>query len=66
MTPQEKRLLREVLDLISGEARAARKEAIAFTHEGTETGRWEAFRWRHYAHSLDDIRAIIKDRYNGY
>lgn len=66
MTTEEKRLLRNILELIAGEARAARKEALAFTHEGTELFRWEAFRLRHYAHSLEDIRALLKDRYNGF
>jgi hypothetical protein len=58
--------LREVLDLLNREARSARREAVQHVHNGTETGRWEAFRLRHYSMSVQDVASIIRDYYGGY
>lgn len=56
----------DVLNFLTKEARAARKEALACVATHTETGRWEAFRYRHYAASLEQVRDQLKDYYNGY
>ena len=58
--------LKDVLDFMTKEAKAARKEALGIMAFHNETCRWDAFRMRHYAASVEQVRDMLRDFYNGY
>jgi len=58
--------LREVLEVLTKHAKVSRHDALMHVRDGSETGRWDAFRLRHYAASLEDARDILHDYYGGF